>query len=186
MPLWLPFRGEASGTVFPAAPLNDDVYVYVADGANGVYWRFKYRAATGRWVFVGGSSLFAEVAAAEGLPADSDATYRALATPGPSIALPFAGDYGVEIGARITCATQASTVAPSVTRMSYDIGGTGAIDADGIDYQIGAAAGTLGRPRRKNGLGAVTLTAKYSHDAIGTGYGGLFVNRWMRVWPVQK
>lgn len=165
-------------TTFPASPVDGDIHVYPADTTNGVMWMFMYRAAVNDWEFIGGAPLYAEVATSE---TTASTTYAALATAGPSIALPFVGDWMVETGAQGFNSTGAQDV-----RMSYDIGGTGAVDADatyivGGGGYVAATRGNAIRKRRKAGLTAVTLTAKYK-----TGGGtATFQDRWMAVTPVR-
>jgi hypothetical protein len=127
-----------------------------------------------KWVFMGGPALFAEVTTVQGT---ASTTFVALATAGPSITVPRAGDYDVEIGCRVENASTASAV------HSYDIGGTGAVDADGVIHATTLNNGPQGgRPRRKTGLAASTaLVSKYRTTA-GT---AMFSNRWMRVTPVR-
>ena len=176
--------GDAdSGTVFPSTPNNGDEYVYAADTTNGVFWRFKWYAAGNYWAFIGGPPLFSLVATTEGT---TSVTYAALATAGPSIVLPFAADYDVSVGASIYGPVSAGIGFFSI--MSYDIGGTGAADADAI-YNANAvnsatAVGcNVSKLKRKAGLTAVTLTAKYKSTAGTT---ATFEQRWMAVWPVKK
>lgn len=92
----------------------------------------------------------------------------------------MAGDYDIEIGVRPYVNAVTTTAL-----MSYDIGGTGAVDADAITYYAGNTAdpgnNSGARLRRKTGLTAVTLTSKYKTGA-GT---ATFSNRWMRVAPVR-
>lgn len=68
--------------------------------------------------------------------------------------------------------------------MSYQIGGTGASDNDGLVAVYAGLTNSVDvagvRPRIKTGLGAVTLTAKYRGDGSGV---PTFRNRWMRVTP---
>lgn len=169
---------STSGTTFPAAPADGQEYVYVADSTNGVFWRFRWYAASSYWAFIGGPPLYNEILTSE---ATTSASYVDLGTVGPSIALPFAGDYDVTIGAdvRLSAAERA--------QMSYQIGGTGAVDADSIENTFGAvttiAGVSLMRSRRKSGLTAVTLTAKYKTQ---NGTSSSFLNRFMRVVPVKK
>ena len=163
-------------TTFPSSPVDGDIHVYPADTTNGVMWQFMYRTAPNDWEFIGGSPLYAEVVTSE---STTSTTYAALATAGPSIALPFVGDWIVETGAGI-----ASNTDNSVGYMSYDIGGTAAVDADAFFAQRGTGliyAHNM-RRRRKTGLTAVTLTAKYKVVVAST---QTFVNRWMSVTPVR-
>lgn len=174
--------GPTVVTSLPSNPYDGQEIEYVADSTNGVVWRFRYRAASGssyKWEFVGGRPLYSEVTTTESTTSGS---YAALATAGPSVALPFAGDYDVTIGCRSFC-----TTASVDTYMSYDIGGTGAVDADSLVHHTGpggtfsSASSGFVRTRRKTGLTAVTLTSKYKTSG-GTAY---WLNRYMSVAPVR-
>lgn len=167
-----PSINVAAGTSFPGSPVDGQEYIYAADTTNGVFWRMRWYASGGYWACVGGSPLFNEIATAE---STNSGSYTALTTAGPSIVLPFAGDWMVWIGCTLSPADNASQY------MSYDIGGTGAVDADGI--RDNSSIASISRLRRKTGLGAVTLTAKYKGD---TGNPATWENRFMAVWPVKK
>lgn len=171
---------DGVGTSFPGSPTDGQLYTYVADGTNGVYWTFRYRTAAAAWFFVGGPPLFNEVTTAE---ATASAAYTALTTPGPAIALPFTADYDVLIGCRVNIPVAAGG---DCGFMSYDIGGSAAVDADAVFADGQAMTGgytSVARKRRKTALTAVTLTAKYK-----TLNGGslTFADRFMAVWPVKK
>lgn len=160
------------GTVAP-----DEAYVEV-DSANGIQWHVAYESgeATYKWRFIGGPPLYSEVATNEGT---ASTTYAALATAGPAIALPRAGDYDVEIGSYLSADTS-SGQAPC---MSYDIGGTGAVDADRVAGGTTAGpAASVHRPRRKAAVATSTLTAKYRSSVAG---GTSYSSRYMRVTPVR-
>lgn len=164
----------------PSSPVDGDVQVlelpsaYDPVGSKPVRWFAQYDAASAMWQ-VSGPPLVAQVATLEN---SASTTYAALATAGPSVALPRPGDYDIEIGATIDYSN-------SQSRMSYDIGGTGAVDGDAVlgsgfsaDANLPKA---LARAQRKAGLTAVTLTAKYKNNASN----GNFSARWMRVTPVR-
>lgn len=145
---------------------GDEVYVEV-DSTNGVMWHFRYVAAdptSFKWRFLGGPPLVSYVATEESV---NSASFVALATAGPSIALPRSGDYDVVIG---TYETGGSGGA-----MSYDIGGTAATAGD----QLGSNwFGMFSERRaRKTGLAPVTLTAKYkASPASSFGYRTMHVS----------
>jgi hypothetical protein len=108
-------------------------------------------------------------------------TYTALATAGPSITVPLAGDYYIEQGARYY---PGSVIQQGY--MSYDIGATGAVDADGIFFEAAAATygTTASRTRKKTGLTAATsLVSKYKHSSASSTVN--FSRRWMRVIPIR-
>lgn len=156
-------------------PSKGDRCSYVADKTNGVYWELLYDSeGEYPWKKIGGAPLMAEVSTSQ---ATESKTYAALATVGPSVTVPLKGDYDVHIGSSI------GNTGASASRMSYDIGGTGAVDADSFFGE--SAAGVtecLTRSKRKTALAASTaLVAKYKVTANA----GFFSNRWMRVDPVR-
>jgi hypothetical protein len=157
---------------------GDEVYLEV-DSSNGVIWHLRYVAAEGtyKWRFLGGPPLFSQVLTSEGTGSGS---YTALATAGPSIALPRAGDYMVQHGAQISNGTDAQG-----GMMSYDIGAAAASNNDAIQVRgggSGQAIASAARENRKTGLTTVTLTAKYLSPGTGT---AVFANRFMCVRPVR-
>lgn len=156
-----------AGTALPSSPVDQQSFYYIADATNGIVWHLRYRSASSssyKWEFVGGPALSAEVT---GEQTSTSTSYTDLATAGPSITLPLAGDYLVTIAARMI-----NTVANQSALMSYAIGGTGAQDADAIVVlSSGSSSGPIAysfRERRKTGLTAVTLTMKYKSSAGGT------------------
>lgn len=179
-------RGDPSG--FPDMPCSalptvayDGMRVsFIADASNGVEWALKYKSAepTYKWRFLGGPPLYAEVATNE---STASATYAALATPGPSVVVPRSGDYVVDHGYW----AQGTGSITGESYMSYDIGGTGAVDADAVIAGV-SAGGTLAeasgmRRRVKSGLvAAATLTGKYRVPGAATMN---FGNRWLSIIP---
>jgi hypothetical protein len=91
--------------------------------------------------------------------------------------LPRAGDYDIKDGS-IAINTNASLM-----YHSYDIGVTGAVDADGLVAQVTAAGQNADnyRSKRKAGLTAVALVSKYKTNA-GT---ATFGNRQKSVLPIR-
>jgi hypothetical protein len=163
------------GLALPASPVDGQEFILTDSLTAPTFaWKLRYMAgkASNKWVFVGGSPIASEVLTGEG---SSTTSYVALATAGPSIALPIAGDYIVEHGFRATAA--------GGYLMSYDIGGTGAVDADACRVEVpsgGTYNTNLMRSRKKLALGAVTLTAKYKASTGSPNYG----DRWIQVTPI--
>lgn len=162
----------------PAGPVDGQEVYFVADALNGVIWHLKYRQADPsayKWQYVGGSELENVVLTGEWL---QSATYAILTTPGPNVTVPLAGDYDVTLGASSFANTGSADAA-----MSFQTGGTAAIDADRT--VIGATTGyTQGSSRtvRKTAVAANTqLSARYKGNAPQT----WFLDRFMRVRPVR-
>jgi len=164
-------------TTLPATPFDGQEVVYVDSLTAPTFaWRLRYVAGKTPypWVFVGGSSLFAEVTTSEAI---AGATYAGPT--GPNVAVPLAGEYAVTIGCRVD--TTDATVA--VLYMSYDVGATGANDNDALiwakDNTVNARYGGLSRERVKVLAAPATLAARYKKSAGATN----LADRWMRVTP---
>ena len=151
----------------------------------GAVWHLRYREAGAsgkKWEVIGARGTGDSIG--NGTIAQGETTastsYTALTTAGPVVTLPLAGDYEVTLGF-----TGYNGNTSAVITMSYDIGGTGAVDADSVQIgQSNAAANawaTSTKTRVKTGLTAVTLTSKYKVSA-GTGN---FWNRFLVVRPLR-
>jgi hypothetical protein len=171
------------GTALPGSPVDGQEYVLVDSTTNPSYqWRFRYNAGSSsayKWEYVGGAPAYSEINTSEGT---TSLTYAALTTIGPSVTLPRAGDYDVTLGTRLFASATGVTV-----YMSYDIGATAAADADAVTLYATSVSGVsnsaaVSRLRRKPGLTAVSLTAKYRVDAAST---GTFSARWLAAIPVR-
>ena len=183
---WLAFAAAAPvlpATTLPGTPSDGQQAILVDSTSAPTYvWLLQWNATAAKWYFIGGTPAYAEVTTAES-PGSTN-TYVALTTAGPAITLAHAGDYFVDLG--VTIAETGNQTLEGY--MSYDIGGTGAIDADatsgvgGVANSFGAAGQSYERRRKKTGLSAsTTLTAKYKSASTFTS----FKNRWMAVTPIS-
>jgi len=164
-----------TSATLPTGTYNGQDFYYQLGSGGGV-WHFKYNTSSAKWDFAGGAALYSVVDTGE---TSASTTYAALATAGPSIVLPFAGDYDVHLGSY-----QRTNTINTSSLMSFDVGGTGAIDADSTTYDTDAVSNgaQVSTVRRKTGLTAVTLTAKYKVIGATT---GRWANRFMAVVPVR-
>ena len=183
-------------TALPTAP-SDGMEVYfqstttgtgggstTMEGA-GVVWHLRYREAGAsgkKWEVIAAPRIGDSIGNGTIATGESTAstTYTALTTAGPVVTLPLAGDYEVTLGF-----TGYNGNTSAVSSMSYDIGVTGAVDADAVQVgQSNAAANAYAaatKTRLKTGLTAVTLTSKYKASA-GT---SAFWNRYLVVRPTR-
>lgn len=167
----------APATTLPGSPFDGQMAVLTDSLTLPTYqWVFRYHAGssqTDKWEFVGGAPAQTEVATAE---TTASTTYTALTTAGPSFTIPNAGVYQVAVEASMSASSLAAIL------MSYDIGGTGAVDADACESASGSTANVLSVINtRVKTLTAVTLTAKYKTSA-GT---ATISRRHMRVLPIR-
>ncbi len=172
---WAAAGSPSLTAALPTSPSNGDEIIFVDSLSAPTYaWHLRYISAkaSNKWQFVGGPPMSNEVAAAE---STTSTAYVALTTPGPSIAVPVAGDYFVTLGAFIT-----GPAAGALPIMSYDIGGTAAADADGISVVSSGVKVNSSRVKKKAALTAVTLTSKYK-TASGT---GTWQDRFMNLLPI--
>lgn len=163
-------------TALPGSPVEgQEIFLVDSLTAPTRLWHLKYfgaLAGTSKWWVISATPLFAEVLTSENT---TSTTYTALATAGPSIALPLAGDYDVEVSARLGTGAQRDGL------MSYDIGATAAVDNDAAFDLNGRSA--VSAVRRKTGLTAVTLTAKYRTS--DSGFAVTASHRRMKVTPIR-
>jgi hypothetical protein len=147
-------------TSLPGSPVDRQRAILVDSTTAPTYaWMFQYESGisdSNKWLFVGGAPAVVEIATAQTKTAG--ASYGALGTAGPSFAIPRAGVYNVTIGAQASTGAGGSGDA----FISYDIGGTGAVDTDAANATIVGVSikATVSKVRPKT-LTAVTLTAKY-------------------------
>jgi hypothetical protein len=177
-------------TTLPVGPTDgDEVYFRTAamKTAGQPAWHLRYDstiAGSYKWEVIGGGPLSDEQTTNENI---TSAVYAAGPTAGPSITLPLAGDYIVDIGfeAYINMPT---TVNTADIRMSYAIGATAAADADACrfyqDSHAGSHLASISRRRRKAGLGAVTIASRY-RNAGTAGVNPAMLNRWMTATPLR-
>lgn len=86
-------------TSLPPLPHDGMVVDYVADSANGVVWRFRYRSgapSSYKWEFVGGSPLQSRT---YNDVSSTNTSYVALSG-APSVTVPLNGEYSVSQGVR--------------------------------------------------------------------------------------
>lgn len=177
---------SAYGTVFPTAGLFNGyefkLFLTNPMGGSNMY-NCIYRAdldATYPW-HATGAPIMSQIDADE---TTTSATYAALGTAGPSITPARAGVYIVEIGAWAHSSGSDSFVG----YMSYDIGGTGAADADALYSGVsngGTTASPSGTRKRVKTLSvaATALVSKYRTSAGGFNF--YHANRWMAVTPIR-
>ncbi len=104
-------------------------------------------------------------------------TYVNLTTSGPSLTLPLAGDYQIDMGMRYFNST-----AGAYGYMSPSFNGGTPTDADAVANAGGSGVGDVTqRTIRKTGQSAVSVNAQY-RVAGGTGF---FSNRSIEIIPLR-
>jgi hypothetical protein len=173
-----PSAGIALVTALPGSP-QDGLEVILTDSltAGTFHWRLRYVAAraTNKWVFVGGSPLQASVDTSE---TTASAAYAALASAGPSVVVPVAGDYEISVE---SLQTGASNNADAQRLHSFDVGATGAIDNDAAWSTNPTTVGTsirVSATRRKAGIPAgAAIVSKYKRAGLSTAAVGFAYRR---------
>lgn len=146
-----------SGTVLPASPTDGQLFVYTV--AAGTAWLLRWRTAISRWEFLGGPPLAAVVETSE---TTASTTFADLATAGPTVIAPLAGDYNITVEAR------AGSTAASEQLMGPNVDGVNPTDAASARWGSPTANNQwFGRQRRTVvNLGAnATVKAVYRTTA---------------------
>lgn len=164
-------------SALPGSPVDgQEIYFQNTTlAAEGVVWHLRYRSASAsshKWEFVGGSAVFSEVLTGQ---ATSSTSFTDLATVGPSITMPLAGDYDAEFGARIFNAASGLGV------VGIKIGSAEAGNGAQLSINASSAANVF-RALRLTGLAAAEVLKLQYHT---TSTSSEFIQRFLYVRPVR-
>lgn len=183
---WIPASrsGVQRVTALPATPADGDEVYYEIDATNGIYWHFRYRAASGsahKWEFVGGAPLYAEV---DTIETTGSAAFMDIATVGPSITVPRAGEYCLAYGAAMFY----SSGGPGLAHMNAAprMGSIAPSDIDSLRSKASQAEtklDSLSRTRIKTAAAGDVVKLQYRTD--GAGVTANFGYRWLSILPIR-
>lgn len=164
----------------PGSPVDGMIWRLPAASGSGVYWFFQYDSsqATYKWVFMGGAPLSHEILTDE---STTSITYVDLATVGPTLTLPRAGDYKVEFGAQLNNASAGTGTVAAIKR-----GAAATSDNDAIVHTLPTTANLVTTNAR-----AIVLTGMAASDVVKMQYksGGATaahaLRRWMMITPIR-
>lgn len=177
----------------PVASDGDEVD-YVADVQRGVVWRLRYDATAtsldgglpNAWEFVGGAALLAEVPDSYSNPSP---TYTVGIPAGPTVTVPLAGEYSVDLGFTGNVdLTSATTPSPYVVAfMSVNVAGAQAADAEAVYLQNTVGKGIAASVARSmiRSLPPGPLAAQYRMGSSDIAATASWSNRWLKVQPVR-
>lgn len=171
-----------AATTLPTNPGDGQQAILVDSTTTPTWsWLLQWSAAAARWLFVGGSSAFSEVATSENV---QSATYVDAATVGPQFTVPRAGDYLFAFGAFQTGDINANTD----QYIALKFGAATTVDTDGERVQNSGGATnqvfrqTITRTIKRT-VAAGTLV-KMQYRASGTNLRS-YDHRWLQVTPVS-
>jgi hypothetical protein len=171
-------------TSLPVSAVDGQEIYYQADATNGIVWHLRYNAgsaSTYKWEFIGGSSLSADVPAQPGGETSASTTYADVATVGPQITVPLAGEYlvGVQFEGWNTSAVSFNIYAAP----KFGAAATADADAAITGGTIANIVMTASRQdmRRTIAVAATVVKAQYKV----TGGTGVYRNRTLTVKPVR-
>lgn len=149
-------------TTLPATPVDGQECNLLADATNGIVWHLVYRAAEPgpyKWYFTGGAPMQAVVDADESFAATA---YSDLATVGPSLVLPYAGDYMIEFSVNIYVNAAAAG--------GMNVSGPGVAPADDANCLFtsfnGVGQQTSHKARRRTFTSPGTVKAQYHTNGL--------------------
>jgi len=169
-------------TSLPGAPFDGQEIFYAAVPADGVIWHLRYRtAASGsyKWEFVGGSDMYHAVNTGQGTAA-THSTFQDLATVGPTITVPLAGDYMIEFSCQ-----GYGPGAGDFGRAAVKIGAAAALDADTVfQTQQGANNSITGGNRIRLPAVAVSTVLKIQYRSFSN-VQSFYQERRMLIRPIR-
>ena len=171
-------------TTLPGSPVNGQMAVLTDNTSTPTYrWLFIYNSSSAssyKWEFVGGSPLTAAVATEQ---STSSTTLADLATVGPSITIPNAGDYFIQWGGSARNGNAWNTIIEPVNGT-----GTTTIEANSLLAEVNVAGGSTTNFAGMTMAG--TTLGRAASDIIRLKYrvGGNtsnIKNRWLVVIPMR-
>lgn len=159
----------------PDGSVTSEVH-WEVDAVAGILWHMRYRSTLGKWCYIGGAALAADIDTGSD-ESTASTSYTTLTTAGPVITLPRSGVYEIGLGASLRNST-----AGSFTYMSYSVDAAAASDLDAVLLNAGVANQQVPASRfmHRTFAAASVLTAKYKASANTAN----FNRRWMLVRPV--
>ena len=175
---WVQVGAYPIVTTLPSVTTEGFQIIYDT-GTSGIRWQFVYDTTDGTtypWLFIGGPPLRSDVATSQ---SRANAAYGALATAGPSLTNPLAGDWDLGTGARVT------SPSGELAMYSYTIAGGAALDVDAV-FLGGSASTVDGYTHRINRRTSVSAsTAFVANYRSSGGASATFENRYMTLTPVR-
>lgn len=168
--------GIPNVAALPANPVDGQEVYYFANSS--VFWHLRYRAAITKWDFLGGPPLFSEVATAQ---ATTTFAWQDLATIGPQLTNPLAGDYIVAEGCEVSGQIDGAYVwgiglKIGASTPAYDMRGSGMYSATLTGFH------NLSRTRQLTDLAASTLLKLQYQSATRH---GVYASRFLSLLPVK-
>lgn len=160
-------------TTLPSSPVDGQRCLFLADATNGVVWDLRYRSAsssTYKWELAGGGSLTAELSFGESTTSSSNVD---LATVGPAITVPLAGDYEIDFGATAGITLPGTGAVTINSQIVIKIGSATPAVNDWAELQIVTDTNTgtfIGAMRRKirRTVSAASTVVKIQYLSDGT------------------
>lgn len=170
------------GQKLPAQASTGQIAYCLVDPVESIVWQFVYFGAVQQgqsqgqgftgfpWLFVGGPPVYSYISTNENC---SSAALVNLATVGPQIAVPFAGDYDYEMGCYVNV-TSAGGATATMQLLSGATTYTPQCEASGASFETRTVAGRI------SGLTAgAGVLAVYSISSGNVN----FANRFLKIWP---
>jgi hypothetical protein len=183
---WYPPSASTLITSLPSTPTDGQIINYVADSTNGIVWTFRYRSASSsayKWEFIGGSSLYNQVGTNNynGTKETYTSTsYGDLATVGPSVVVPFAGDYKCDYSVIAEHTGTSSNIRVWVTgdsSLTWNFQDSQAFNGNQLNSTHGASITRVGV--------SAGATIKLQYAVSNAGVTSSFWNRRLYVTPVR-
>jgi hypothetical protein len=173
-------------TSLPVSPIDGQIIYYRASASDGVIWQLRYNSSSAsayKWEFIGGGSLFASVGSDTygTWETYSSLTYGDLATVGPSIVAPLAGEYICRFAVTSQNGSTSSNVKVWVTGDTLPSWSSGDSQSFGNITQVNANHSAI----RKRTVPAAGNTVKLIYAVSNAGVVCNFWHRRLDIQPVR-
>lgn len=177
--------GVENRTTLPGAPVAGQEIILTDSLTSPTYhWYLRYNASSSssyKWECIGGTPAHRTVGPSSGFEATTSTTYTNLTTTGPDFTLPagVGGDFLISIGCH-----PHHDIAGNFGMMSFDLGATGAVDADAI-FGTTADPTTAFASRHKTGISSGALIRCKYRSTVGTNEARFTQRRMLMVYPYR-
>lgn len=168
-------------TTLPVGPTDGAQVIFTDNTATPSYaWLLQFTTASSKWLFLGGSPLYASVDTADGSTGGNNVYSDPSTHAGPTVTVPRAGVYAVRYGGRSNGNSSAST-----TYIGISVAGsTPSLGTDRTSIAFGNSATTGGTSEFQTASIAASSVIKQQIADSDTTRRQAMQQRWLSVVPV--
>jgi hypothetical protein len=174
----------APATSLPGSPSDGQATIYTDSLTAPTYhWLLIYEASTSKWMYAGGTPMSHHVVTSEA--PGSSGSWVDLATAGPTLTTPLAGDWIASFGARISqggVANQTNLIGIKVGAAAVGNAQTGGLTAQNTGFGAASVYGPAGDTALAGVAASTVIKVQYNSSGNTS---SAFANRYLHLTPVK-